>query len=394
MRIAILSSTFSDSTLPLVKNLLIRGCDVDYYYFVFDKNSNQSTGFEFSTPPRKLGKFYDVDPNKSFGCKFIQNFKGSHIYIYQSPKTGNNSKGLVRILAKLYYKYKLKALIKHIKAQKYDMIDIIGMHDEPIILHKMLKDEHCMLSFHEIYKSHLNNRQLDDAVLYALNKKLPIRVFSQNAQNDLLRIGENKDSSISYIPFGLYEGYDDFDGIATSLNIRQEDYILYLGFIHPYKGISILEEAFDSLQNANVKLIIAGKGNDPALTKLQNNQKVLVFNRWISNAEMVELVKNCKVVVCPYLSASQSGIPQLAFNFGKPIIATKVGGFPFFIKDGDTGLLIEPNNSIQLREAINRIFSDNNLYENLCANIRKFNDIMPEFSWDSIINKYLSQVNR
>lgn len=392
MKIAILSSTFSDSTLPLVKNLLSKGCRVDYFYFVFDKKCNQSTGFEFYTSSRKTGKFYDVDLEKSLGCKFMTGYKDSHIYIYQSPKSGNNSKGLVKFLAQLFYKFKLRDLIKHIKDQKYDMIDIIGMHSEPILLHSMLKGEHCLLSFHEIFKNHLKDRQLDDAVEYAVNHKLPIRVFSRSAQNDLLKITNGKDNLISYIPFGLYECYNDFENIETDLHIKDKDYILYLGFIHPYKGISVLETSFSSLKNEEIKLVIAGKGNDPALNKLKDNNSVLVINRWISNSEMVSLIKNCKVVVCPYLSASQSGIPQLAFNFGKPIIATRVGGFPFFIKDKNTGLLIDPNSPTQLTDAINCIYNDKKMYETLCFNIRKFNDIMPEFSWKNIINYYLKHI--
>ena len=42
---------------------------------------------------------------------------------------------------------------------------------------------------------------------------------------------------------------------------------------------------------------------------------------------------------------------------GLPIISTNVGGVPFLINDGVTGLLVNPNDSVQMSKKINKLIS-------------------------------------
>ena len=75
------------------------------------------------------------------------------------------------------------------------------------------------------------------------------------------------------------------------------------------------------------------------------------------------MIRNSKFVVCPYLSASQSGLPQTAFVYNKPVIATNVGGFAGIIDEGKSGYLIDKNNVIQLREKIMKLYSNEVIYK-------------------------------
>ena len=45
----------------------------------------------------------------------------------------------------------------------------------------------------------------------------------------------------------------------------------------------------------------------------------------------------------PYLSATQSGILNVAYGFNKPVIVTDVGGLAEFVEEGKTGFVIKPN---------------------------------------------------
>lgn len=97
-RIAIVSGSFADSTLPLMKNLCQNGFDVDFYYCLFNKNTRVATGFDFSVNEKIMyGGIYELDYKKSYGCSFIQEFPNSHIFIYQGTNTGANSSGLKKI---------------------------------------------------------------------------------------------------------------------------------------------------------------------------------------------------------------------------------------------------------------------------------------------------------
>lgn len=66
------------------------------------------------------------------------------------------------------------------------------------------------------------------------------------------------------------------------------------------------------------------------------------------------------VVVLPYVSATQSGIVQIAYGFDKPVIATNVGGLPDVVTDGKTGYLVEAENPEKLAEAVCKFYEGNN----------------------------------
>jgi glycosyltransferase involved in cell wall biosynthesis len=64
------------------------------------------------------------------------------------------------------------------------------------------------------------------------------------------------------------------------------------------------------------------------------------------------------VVVLPYRSATQSGIAHLAFSFGRPVVATMVGGLSEVVEHERTGLLVPPEDPHALAAAIERLISD------------------------------------
>jgi glycosyltransferase involved in cell wall biosynthesis len=68
----------------------------------------------------------------------------------------------------------------------------------------------------------------------------------------------------------------------------------------------------------------------------------------------------------PYRSASQSGVVQLSFAYGRPVIATRVGGLPAAVEDGVDGILCEPD-AAALAAAIERMARD---HDELASGVR------------------------
>jgi len=134
--------------------------------------------------------------------------------------------------------------------------------------------------------------------------------------------------------------------------------ILFFGRISKYKGVDILLDAMPTVlkEFPDEKLIIAGKGAENDLLKhpVLNNKKynATIINRYIQNEELVALIKLAKVVVCPYIDATQSGVLMTAFALNKPVIATNVGAFGESIKNDYNGLLVSQTNADELSKCI------------------------------------------
>jgi len=61
--------------------------------------------------------------------------------------------------------------------------------------------------------------------------------------------------------------------------------------------------------------------------------------------------------VVPYVTATQSGVIQIAYSFDVPVIATRVGGLPEVVDDGATGFLVPPRSSDALVTAIQEYYA-------------------------------------
>lgn len=390
-KIAIVTGSYMDSTLPLMQELCRAGYDIDLYFCLFNKNTRNATGLNFViNQTLKYGGIYELDYGKSIGCRFILNYPSSHIYIYQGTKTGSNSSSIKKAIAQLICKYKLHSLAKRINTNNYDFVELIGPDVFVMWLHKMLKVKNVLMSFHEVFLNHYNNKILHPTVEYSIKNSLRIRTFSESVKKDILQYSSQSNINISVIPFGLYNCYKEFNNANVNLDIPFANYILFTGFIVPYKGLSFLYDSIrDSLEKGSLNLVVAGKGNDPCLSKLSKYQNVKMINRWISNSEMVYLIRHCRFIVCPYLSASQSGIPQTSFVYHKPIIATNVGGFSDIIDDGVSGYLVNKDSCKELKNKIIHLYQDDNDYNKMTVFIENFEKMKPYYSWKRIINEYI-----
>lgn len=141
--------------------------------------------------------------------------------------------------------------------------------------------------------------------------------------------------------------------------VDDENTILFFGRIWEYKGLEYLIRA-EPLIRAEVpdaKIVIAGTGEDFSRYRrmMANPESFVVHNRYISDAERSEMFRKASVVVLPYIEATQSGVVPLAYTFGKPVVATTVGGLPETVYDGRTGFCVPPRDERALAQAIVRL---------------------------------------
>lgn len=88
---------------------------------------------------------------------------------------------------------------------------------------------------------------------------------------------------------------------------------------------------------------------------------------------------------------SQSGIPQSAFVFVKPIIASDLEGFREVMGGQSYGVLCEPGNAEEFAKAILNMYN-NDIYMKYC-NILEFNNNSHTYNWSYIADKYIKLLN-
>lgn len=164
--------------------------------------------------------------------------------------------------------------------------------------------------------------------------------------------------------------------------------LLFFGFIRRYKGLHVLLDSMRTVQESlpDAHLLVAGEFyEDEAETRafIETNglaDRVHLHAEYIPNEAISRYFSAADVVVQPYVSATQSGVAQVAFHFDKPLIVTDVGGLAEIVPDGKAGLIVPPQNPERLAEAIVRFFADD-LADSLTNGVR---EEKKKYSWDRL----------
>jgi glycosyltransferase involved in cell wall biosynthesis len=122
----------------------------------------------------------------------------------------------------------------------------------------------------------------------------------------------------------------------------------------------------------DARIIIAGVGEpfDRYRQAMVNPRSFEVHNHRIPPAMVAELFQSASVVVLPYTESSQSGVIPVAYSFGKPVVATTVGGIPECVDHGETGYLVPPRDVESLADAVVRLLSDDDARHRMGCNAR------------------------
>jgi len=188
---------------------------------------------------------------------------------------------------------------------------------------------------------------------------------------------------VDSIHHGAYSIYSSY---APERIEEDDSCVLFFGRIFDYKGLEYLirAEPFISRAVPGLKIIVAGRGDhfDKYDKWIVNREKYTILNRYIDNRETAELFQKARVVVLPYIEASQSGIIPLAYAFGKPVVATDVGSLAEVVDDGRTGFIVPPKDVDRLSRAVITLLKDQDLWKRMTYFIRE--RVRNELNWDNI----------
>jgi glycosyltransferase involved in cell wall biosynthesis len=166
---------------------------------------------------------------------------------------------------------------------------------------------------------------------------------------------------IKVVPHGNYNIYHYTEG-AIEPKKAEEKRILLFGRMFHYKGLDVLIRAarIVAASMPDVRCVFAGCGPelDRLLPEIEADPLFEIHNRYIEPKNVKTFFTNANVVVLPYYNATQSGPLNLAFSFGRPVIATRVGALPEAMNHGVEGLLMPPDDPEAFAGAILKVLGD------------------------------------
>ena len=168
--------------------------------------------------------------------------------------------------------------------------------------------------------------------------------------------------------------------------------VLFVGRLLPLKGIQYMLKAAPQIlkQVPETNFVIVGGGSSfkRKLEKLSHNVGVddrVVFTGFKSSNQLLEAYSSADVFVLSSIHREGLSIVTLeAMASGIPVVVSNLGGLPSIVKDGVTGLLVEPKNERQLADSIIKLLLDEKLALEMGDNGKK---VAKSFDWQAIAEK-------
>lgn len=144
----------------------------------------------------------------------------------------------------------------------------------------------------------------------------------------------------------------------------------FAGIYNPRMAVDVLEHLRLRFPEATLTMIGPDKDGSLALTQAYATQKQLdvVFTGRLSKSEWIAYSERCNVFIntTDFDNTPVSVMEAMALGF--PVVSTNVGGVPFLLEDGVDAVLVHPNDSAAMSEAVVRLLEDAVYREKIRAN--------------------------
>lgn len=214
------------------------------------------------------------------------------------------------------------------------------------------------------HEKRIGDKQLSQ---YFVNQVDGFVTMSKSVGEELKALTTNKPIVVSMHPiFDVYGAKMDKTEAKAALGVKEDELLLFFfGFIRKYKGLDLLLEAMahPEVKQRKIKLLVAGEyyANEAEyqqlIQKLGIADQLIMRTDYIPNDQVYKYFSAADCVVQPYLSATQSGISQVAYHFEVPMIVTNVGGLPETVPHDKVGLIAEVN-SASIAEMIVKFYDE------------------------------------
>jgi len=178
-------------------------------------------------------------------------------------------------------------------------------------------------------------------------------------------------------PYFLFPTFTDLNDFLAEKEVQFNREILLVGRNDRVKGIQYLIDAFEIIKKdfPDFKLSLVGEGLPEGKLSL---------------AEVRNRMKNCYCLVLPSIT---EGLPRVileAMALAKPVIASRIGGIPDLVQDGQNGFLFEAGNVPELAEKLRILLSNQAMAVEMGQRGRAL--VQSRFSNEKYITNYLNML--
>jgi glycosyltransferase involved in cell wall biosynthesis len=123
---------------------------------------------------------------------------------------------------------------------------------------------------------------------------------------------------------------------------------VFIGRLSPEKGLAVLIDALSLLDGVSIKVIGKGPLQDTVERAFRHD-----YLGYQSRGRIAQLLREARYLVAPSTGIETFGLVAIeAFMCGTPVIASRQGGFRELVKEGVTGLLVDPTDAADLAAKI------------------------------------------
>lgn len=350
---------------------------------------------------------------------------------YKKFYTGAKIKSLIKLLTKSIYSFEAKAKLRLLLTEnRIDIAQFNNIHNyhTPSII-SVLKEKKIPIVWRILdYKLICPNNtfiQHDKVCEDCYKHKYYNCIFNKCRKNSILASTFMALESYFYFILPLYKhvdlflfqsaftrdmfvkyGYDinkthiienPYNCSTVQAKYEGKNYILYFGRISREKGILTLLNAMKLLPNIELKIVGDGPEYENYSKYVEENSILNVSflgPKW--NEDLDPIIKDCEFVIIP--SEWHEPSPYVAlqsFSYGKPVIASNMGGLNDLIINNKNGLLFKAGDKNDLSHTIQYLFQDKKIIQNMGINARLLieNKYNPERYYSDTINVFNELIN-
>jgi glycosyltransferase involved in cell wall biosynthesis len=170
-------------------------------------------------------------------------------------------------------------------------------------------------------------------------------------------------------PDATFPAYMDLEPFCSQppVPLPETPTVLFVGVLERYKAVDVLAEAWHRVaaRVPGARLRVVGTGSLPAPAG-----PGVEWTKQLSTEGVAAALDHATLLVLPSRSEGMGRVIVEAFCRGRAVVGSRVGGIPDLVADGETGLLVEPEDAAALADALVRLLADPELAARMGAAAR------------------------